>query len=73
MCYNGGNGEEAHSVRGRFFDGNNPQVDTLASSPEPASPAGFARLDMEALGFDEVNWENVGSTEWPVWVGEGGQ
>ena len=26
--------------------------------------------DMKALGFDERNWENVGSTEWPVWVGE---
>jgi len=24
--------------------------------------------DMEALGFDEVNWENVGSDRWPVWV-----
>jgi len=25
--------------------------------------------DMEALEFDEDGWENVGSTEWPVWVG----
>jgi len=26
--------------------------------------------DMEALGFDEDGWENVGSTEWPLWIGK---
>jgi len=25
--------------------------------------------DMKALGFDERNWRQVGSDEWPVWVG----
>jgi len=25
--------------------------------------------DMRALGFDKANWENVGSEEWPEWIG----
>jgi len=25
--------------------------------------------DMDALGFDKDNWENVGTEEWPEWVG----
>ena len=28
-------------------------------------------MDKQVLGFDERNWENIGSTEWPVWVREG--
>jgi len=27
-------------------------------------------VDMVKLGFDETNWENVGSIEWPVYIGE---
>jgi len=30
----------------------------------------LGKKDMQVLGFDEGNWENVGSDEWPVWVGE---
>jgi len=26
--------------------------------------------DLEALEFDKRNWENVGSTRWPLYVGE---
>jgi len=29
----------------------------------------LGKKDMQVLGFDEGNWENVGSDEWPVWVG----
>ena len=25
--------------------------------------------DIVALGFDKANWENVGSDEWPLWIG----
>jgi len=27
-------------------------------------------VDMVKLGFDETNWENVGSIEWPLWIGK---
>jgi len=25
--------------------------------------------DIEALGFDVVNWKNVGTSRWPLWIG----
>ncbi len=29
----------------------------------------LSESDILALGFDKANWRNVGSDEWPVWVG----
>ena len=29
----------------------------------------LSEADIVALGFDKRNWENVGTAEWPVWVG----
>lgn len=29
----------------------------------------LSESDILRLGFDKANWENVGSTRWPVWVG----
>jgi len=30
----------------------------------------LSEADIVALGFDKDGWRNVGSDEWPVWVGE---
>jgi len=30
----------------------------------------ISEADIIALGFNKKNWRNVGSTEWPEWVGE---
>jgi len=30
----------------------------------------LSEADIIALGFDKANWQNVGSIEWPEWVGE---